>query len=96
MHKDIEYLCERNQWNPNETIIIDDNITVILTNDKKCIQVEPFIVFSKNTASCKNPSYFGPFETTYARVENLILNTDSKNDYCLYSIIDYLRSQKEA
>jgi hypothetical protein len=92
MHKDIEYICERNQWDPNETIIIDDSVCVQLSNEHRSLAIEPFIIFSKNI-KCKNPAYFGPFETMYSKPENLILNTDSKYDYALQNIIIYLQQK---
>ena len=48
------------------------------------------IVFSK-TLRCKNPAFFGPFETRYSNAENLILNIDSKYDSVLDQVKNYLQ-----
>ncbi len=94
LHKDIEYLCERNNWNTVDTIIIDDSTTVALSNDTRCIQISPFIVYEKNNNKSKNKSYFGPFETMYAEPENLTLNTESKYDTGLLDCIKTLQTAK--
>lgn len=91
MHKDIEYMCERIQWEPNETIIIDDSVCVHLSNENRSIRIEQFIVFKKNI-KCKNPEYFGPFETLFSNSENLILNIESRYDSVLENVMDNISS----
>jgi hypothetical protein len=88
--KDLQYVCEKQNWNVEETFILDDQNSVFYTNQPNCIQVKPFVVVEKKTGS--NKHHFSLFEIFFAKLENVNVLTNAEDDYELLRLLQTLKN----